>query len=212
MGCAARCSSSWPSGRALPRIPAGARRRATGTSSSPTRWRTRWTSGPSPSSWGSHLLRGAPRPARPLRLLASGLGAPAPGRPCGSHCGPATARSAHHSQVLSPEVARPLALLLALALDLAFGDPPNRYHPVAWLGRLLEAGRRRLCHGSPAFLLVVGAAIPLAVAGLAGVTGAIVAAVTTLSASPGSSSRRSRSCACSRPGASSAPPAKWQPR
>ncbi len=67
--------------------------------------------------------------------------------------------------------------MLALALDLAFGDPPNRYHPVAWLGRLLDAGRRRLCRGSPALLVVGGAALTLAVAALAGVTGAIVAAV-----------------------------------
>lgn len=30
-----------------------------------------------------------------------------------------------------------LALLLAWALDLLFGDPPNAFHPVAWLGKLL---------------------------------------------------------------------------
>jgi len=42
-------------------------------------------------------------------------------------------------------------LLLALAIDLAFGDPPNAFHPVAWLGRLiapvmrpaLRSGQRR---------------------------------------------------------------------
>jgi len=78
---------------------------------------------------------------------------------------------------LSPEVAKPLVLLLALAIDLALGDPPNRYHPVAWLGRLLAAGERRLCHGSPALLLTGGAALTLAVAGLAGVIGAIVSAL-----------------------------------
>jgi adenosylcobinamide-phosphate synthase len=32
-------------------------------------------------------------------------------------------------------------LLLALALDLAFGEPPNRWHPVAWIGRLIIMGR-----------------------------------------------------------------------
>ena len=29
------------------------------------------------------------------------------------------------------------ALLLAWALDRRFGEPPDRWHPVAWLGRLL---------------------------------------------------------------------------
>jgi adenosylcobinamide-phosphate synthase len=33
-------------------------------------------------------------------------------------------------------------LLLAVALDLLVGDPPNRYHPVAWIGRLIALGRR----------------------------------------------------------------------
>jgi len=78
---------------------------------------------------------------------------------------------------LSPEVAKPVALLLALAVDRAFGDPPNRYHPVAWIGRLLEAGRRRLCRGSPARLLAGGAAVTIAVAGLAGAAGALVSAL-----------------------------------
>jgi len=78
---------------------------------------------------------------------------------------------------LSPDVAKPAALLLALAVDLAFGDPPNRYHPVAWIGRLLEAGRRCLCRGSPARLLTGGAAVTIAVAGLAGAAGALVSAL-----------------------------------
>jgi adenosylcobinamide-phosphate synthase len=33
-------------------------------------------------------------------------------------------------------------LMLAVALDLLLGDPPNRYHPVAWIGRLIALGRR----------------------------------------------------------------------
>ena len=68
-------------------------------------------------------------------------------------------------------------LLLALAIDLALGDPPSRYHPVAWLGRLLAAGQVRLCRGSPAFLLVGGAALTLAIAALAGAAGALVSAL-----------------------------------
>ncbi|MEP0825656.1 MAG: cobalamin biosynthesis protein [Nitrososphaera sp.] len=30
-----------------------------------------------------------------------------------------------------------MALLAGISADLLFGDPPNRYHPVAWLGRLI---------------------------------------------------------------------------
>ncbi|HMQ56503.1 MAG TPA: CobD/CbiB family cobalamin biosynthesis protein, partial [Anaerolineae bacterium] len=37
---------------------------------------------------------------------------------------------------------RALTILLALALDLAFGDPPNRFHPVVLMGRWLSWGRR----------------------------------------------------------------------
>jgi adenosylcobinamide-phosphate synthase len=70
-------------------------------------------------------------------------------------------------------------LLLALAIDLAFGDPPNRYHPVAWIGRFLWAGRRRLCRGSPAALLFGGAAVTLAAAALAGAMGALLSALAT---------------------------------
>jgi adenosylcobinamide-phosphate synthase len=52
-------------------------------------------------------------------------------------------------------------------LDLAFGDPPNRLHPVAWLGRILAAGRRRFCRGTPARLVVAGGALTLVTSGVA---------------------------------------------
>ena len=32
-------------------------------------------------------------------------------------------------------------LCLALGVDWALGDPPNRWHPVAWMGRLVAAGK-----------------------------------------------------------------------
>ena len=35
-------------------------------------------------------------------------------------------------------------MALAVALDLGLGDPPNRFHPVAWIGSGLMAARRRL--------------------------------------------------------------------
>jgi adenosylcobinamide-phosphate synthase len=79
--------------------------------------------------------------------------------------------------VLNPEIAKLAVLLLALAIDLACGDPPNRYHPVAWIGRLLGAGQRWLCHGSPARLLVGGALATLGVVGLAAAAAALVSRV-----------------------------------
>lgn len=35
-----------------------------------------------------------------------------------------------------------VVLCLAVAFDLLLGDPPSRYHPVAWIGRLIALGRR----------------------------------------------------------------------
>jgi len=64
-----------------------------------------------------------------------------------------------------------------VALDLACGDPPNRYHPVAWMGRALAIGRRRLCHGRPLALLARGAVLTLGVAALAGGAGLALDAV-----------------------------------
>ena len=42
---------------------------------------------------------------------------------------------------------RKLILALALALDLILGDPPNRFHPVAWMGRLITALKQRRPYG-----------------------------------------------------------------
>jgi adenosylcobinamide-phosphate synthase len=58
-------------------------------------------------------------------------------------------------------------LLGALAIDAAMGDPPNRWHPVAWLGRAIAAARRQLAHGSPPWLLFIGALVTLTLASLA---------------------------------------------
>jgi adenosylcobinamide-phosphate synthase len=67
-----------------------------------------------------------------------------------------------------------LIVILALALDLAFGDPPNRLHPVAWMGRALAAGRRVLCRGPRIALLLGGASLTLAVMGLGAGAGHLV--------------------------------------
>lgn len=63
---------------------------------------------------------------------------------------------------------------LALALDVALGDPPNRWHPVAWIGALVGWGRRRLAHGPPTRLRGAGAALLVTVAAVAAVAGGVV--------------------------------------
>jgi len=37
---------------------------------------------------------------------------------------------------------RALVLLIAVAIDLGWGDPPNRFHPVAWMGTMIGTLRR----------------------------------------------------------------------
>jgi adenosylcobinamide-phosphate synthase len=49
-----------------------------------------------------------------------------------------------------------LVLVLALIFDLVFGEPPNRWHPVAWVGRLLAWGGRRAPRSSRTGLLASG--------------------------------------------------------
>src|SRR6266404_5996684 len=70
-----------------------------------------------------------------------------------------------------------LSLIVAAALDLTLGDPPNRLHPVAWMGRAIGTGRRWLCHGGPPRLFVGGALVTLTVMGVAAGAGAAVAAL-----------------------------------
>lgn len=60
----------------------------------------------------------------------------------------------------------PAALCIAWALDACFGEPPNAFHPVAWLGRVLGPVGRWLCGlpTRPAFL--GGTIVWLVLAGL----------------------------------------------
>lgn len=61
---------------------------------------------------------------------------------------------------------RATVLLLALIFDLLLGDPSNRFHPVAWMGRLLALLRRYAPTGGRAAPFVFGALSVLA--GIAG--------------------------------------------
>src|SRR5215467_3887189 len=61
-------------------------------------------------------------------------------------------------------LARVAVLLLAVALDLALGDPPNRWHPVAWIGALIAGGRRLAERVPPPFLTAYGATLIIVVA------------------------------------------------
>jgi adenosylcobinamide-phosphate synthase len=44
--------------------------------------------------------------------------------------------------VVIPLIMKNLVLMVAITLDILFGDPPNRYHPVAWMGKLIGWLRR----------------------------------------------------------------------
>src|SRR5258708_29916811 len=57
-------------------------------------------------------------------------------------------------------------LALAVTLDLLAGDPPNRWHPVAWIGALIARGRR-LAPRAPDDLALYGTFLILVVAGVA---------------------------------------------
>jgi adenosylcobinamide-phosphate synthase len=50
---------------------------------------------------------------------------------------------------------------LALILDLGLGDPPNRYHPVAWMGSAIGAASRRAPAGGRLAQFLYGAGLVL---------------------------------------------------
>jgi adenosylcobinamide-phosphate synthase len=56
-------------------------------------------------------------------------------------------------------------VLLALAADLTLGEPSNRWHPVAWIGRAIRWAQPRLMLGSRLRLRVAGAVLVVTLAG-----------------------------------------------
>lgn len=66
-------------------------------------------------------------------------------------------------------------MALALLLDSALGDLPNRWHPVAWMGSALAAARRHAPTTGNGAQFAYGAAVVLGGAVLVGALGQIVA-------------------------------------
>lgn len=64
--------------------------------------------------------------------------------------------------------------MLAVILDLLLGDPPNRYHPVAWIGCLIALGRRWAA-SVPADLLVLYGAFLIVAVTITAVMGGLAA-------------------------------------
>lgn len=81
-------------------------------------------------------------------------------------------------------VAAGLVVAVAWALDALFGEPPNAWHPVAWLGRLLAAVGTRLLRWPPCPAFVGGALAWLLIAGVLGMTATYAEAALNAMAGP----------------------------
>lgn len=57
-----------------------------------------------------------------------------------------------------------LVLLLAVALDLLLGEPPNRFHPTVWIGKTI-AGLEKLSPRTPAGQLIFGGLMAVLIPG-----------------------------------------------
>ena len=66
-------------------------------------------------------------------------------------------------------------MLLALLLDQTFGDLPNRWHPVAWMGSAITKARRHAPTTGEATRFAYGAGVTLGGALLTGMTGRTLA-------------------------------------
>jgi adenosylcobinamide-phosphate synthase len=66
---------------------------------------------------------------------------------------------------------RVVPLLIAVLLDALLGDPPNRFHPTAWMGSLISALTRRRPRQNPTAEFAYGALVTLAGAGICAAAG-----------------------------------------
>lgn len=82
-----------------------------------------------------------------------------------------------------PLTARAISLAVAIALDAVLGDPPNRAHPVAWLGTLIGVLDRRLRRVRALSGRAGGAILMLATVG-ASVSASALLSVSAWSVSP----------------------------
>lgn len=62
---------------------------------------------------------------------------------------------------------RRMTVFLALLIDEFLGDPPNRWHPVAWMGSFIGSARRRAPSAGPIRQLAFGGLIAIGGAGFA---------------------------------------------
>ena len=78
-----------------------------------------------------------------------------------------------------------IPLLLAILLDLVLGDPPNRYHPVAWMGAGIGVTRRLAPRCGRCLPLLYGAGVVVGGAVVVGIIGIVVEALLQLLPLPG---------------------------
>lgn len=67
-----------------------------------------------------------------------------------------------------------LTVFLALLMDVFLGDPPNRWHPVAWMGSFIGSARRRAPAAGPIRQLAFGGLIAVGGMGIAAGSGWLV--------------------------------------
>ncbi len=82
---------------------------------------------------------------------------------------------------------RLIIIFFALLIDQLFGDPPNRWHPVAWMGQGIAWAQRRApgTEASPERQFTYGAGVVLAGAGAAATAGWLLARLARAMAWPG---------------------------
>lgn len=79
---------------------------------------------------------------------------------------------------------RAVVIALALLLDLVAGDPPNRFHPTAWMGTAIGEARRRAPKSGRAWPFAFGAALAVSGAALVGSLGLALERLTALLPAP----------------------------